>query len=295
MNFLVVGHSVVDKIVVNKGTSIQPGGIFYSVISLLSQLEKEDRLFLCTAVDEANEKLFEDYYQFVEKEFISKVDSIPRVELVIDGDGERKEIYSRISQSLTLPARNLSRFDGILINMISGYDLSISQLKEIRKNYSGLIYFDVHTLSRGVDENLARNFQRINNFCDWASCLNILQANEAELSTLSEKDDEKQIVEELLSFQIEQVIITRAEKGATVFYKDGEVTKSIRKAALNVDLVNKVGCGDVFGAVYFYNYIKNKNVFLALKQANLFAGISTTYTDTKDFLNLKIDGNKYTS
>ena len=61
MNFLVIGHSVVDKIVDKKVTSTKPGGIFYSVISLLSQLEKDDRLFLCTAIDKSSEKLFKDY------------------------------------------------------------------------------------------------------------------------------------------------------------------------------------------------------------------------------------------
>ena len=295
MNSLVIGHSVVDKIIDKRGISIKPGGIFYSVISLLSQLEKEDSLFLCSAIDKPSEKLFEDYYKLVNKKFIFEVDSIPRVELEIDAVCERKEKYSQISQNLSVPIGSLSQFDGILINMITGYDISIKQLKQIRRNFDGIIYFDVHTLSRGVDKNLSRNFRKIENFGEWASCINILQANEYELLTLADKNNEEQIVEELLSFQIEQVIITRAERGATVYYKEDGITKNIYKEALKINLVNKVGCGDVFGGVYFYNYIKNKNVFLVLEQANLFAGISATYTDTNEFLNLKIDANKYIS
>ncbi len=53
--------------------------------------------------------------------------------------------------------------------------------------------------------------------------------------------------------------------------------------------VNKVGCGDVFGAVYFYNYIRNKNLIEALTLANIAAGTSTTYSDINDYLNLKAD------
>jgi len=295
MNFLVIGHSVVDNIIEETGTSTKPGGIFYSVISLLSQLEKEDRLFLCSSIDKSSAKLFEDYYQLLDKRYISEVETIPQVELVIDGYGERKEKYSLISQNLSVPIESLNQFDGILINMISGYDISLDQLKQIRKKFKGLIYFDVHTLSRGVDKNLSRKFRKINDFREWADCINILQANESELLTLSAHDDERLIGEELLSSQIEQIIITRAEKGATVFFREAGVIKSIHKEALKVNLINKVGCGDVFGAVYFYNYIKNKNVFLVLDQANLFAGISATYTDTNEFLNLKIDANKYIS
>ena len=72
-------------------------------------------------------------YDQVEKEFILKVDSIPQVELIIDDVGERKECYSQISQNLTLPKDNLTRFDGILINMISGYDISLTSTGAVKE------------------------------------------------------------------------------------------------------------------------------------------------------------------
>jgi sugar/nucleoside kinase (ribokinase family) len=92
-----------------------------------------------------------------------------------------------------------------------------------------------------------------------------------------------------------QIIITKAEKGATVYLKESNSITKIQKNALLVKVSNKVGCGDVFGAVYFYNYIKYKNVLLALEQANLFAGITATFSDADDFLNLKKNANKWIS
>ncbi len=292
MNILVIGHSVVDKIIDKGSISVKPGGIFYTVVSFLSQIQKEDKLYLCSSIDEKNEILFKDAYDKIEREFLVYVDSIPKVELIVDNAGERKETYSQISQNLSLPSGELNRFDGILINMISGYDVSLTQLKQLRKNYNGLIYFDVHTLSRGVDENLNRIFRRIDDFNKWAECIDILQANESELLTLSDQEEEAAIVDELFSYGIKQIIITRAEKGATVFFSENDIIINYHKNALRVNLINKVGCGDVFGAVYFYNYIKNKNVTLALEQANLFAGISTTYSEVKEYLNLKRDANE---
>jgi sugar/nucleoside kinase (ribokinase family) len=292
MNILVIGHSVVDKILDKGNVSIKPGGIFYTVASLLSQLQNEDKIYLCSEIDEANENLFRKFYNLVDKEYLNFVDSIPRVDLVIDNVEERKETYSQISKYLTLPDKNLNRFDGILINMISGYDISVAQLEKLRNNYHGLIYFDVHTLSRGIDKNLNRIFRRIENFNNWAECIDILQANESELLTLSDKEDEDQIIEELFSFGIKLIIITRAERGATVYSREDGISNSFHKDALKIKLINKVGCGDVFGAVYFHNYIKNKNVTLALEQANLFAGISSTYSNVNDYLNLKRDANK---
>jgi sugar/nucleoside kinase (ribokinase family) len=295
MNFLVIGHSVVDKIIDKDRISIKPGGIFYTVISLLSQIDSADKLYLCSSIDRENEMLFNDAYDRIEREFFNYVDSIPKVELVVHLTGERKETYSKTAQNLLLPTNDLNRFDGILINMISGYDVSLSQLKQLRKNYDGIIYFDVHTFSRGVDKNLNRIFRRITDFNEWAECIDILQANESELLTLSDQKDEAGIVEELFSYGIKQIIITSSERGATVFFRENGSIKKIHKDALQVIVSNKVGCGDVFGAVYFYNYIKNKNVLLALQQANLFAGVATTYSESKDFLNLKRDANEQIS
>jgi len=292
MNFLVIGHSVVDRIFDKDRISIKPGGIFYTVVSLLSLINSDDKVYLCSSINKEYEVLFNDAYNSIEKEFLIYIDSIPKVELVVNEVGERKETYSQTAQNLLLPSADLNRFDGILINMISGYDISLNQLSHLRKNFDGLIYFDVHTLSRGVDKNLNRIFRRINDFNAWAECIDILQANESELFTLSKQKDEARIIDELFSYGIKQIIVTRAERGATVFFGENNSIKKNHKDALKTKLVNKIGCGDVFGAVYFYNYIKNKNVLLALQQANLFAGVSTTYSEAKDFLNLKRDANE---
>lgn len=292
MNFLIIGHSVVDKIIDKGIVSIKPGGIFYSVLSLFTQIDEGDKLFLCSAIDVKSEPLFKEIYDRVDKKYLQFVNSIPEVELIIEKTGERKEKYSIITENLILPAVDLNQFNGILINMITGYDISLTQLQQIRKNFSGLIYFDVHTLSRGVDKDLKRNFMLIENFNKWAECIDILQANERELLTLSNKNIEADIIEELLSAGIKQIIITRAEKGSIVYLKEYNITKKYHEDAAQVTLVNKVGCGDVFGAVYFYNFIKNKNVTLTLKYANLCAGISTTYSNTKDYLKLRKDANE---
>ena len=294
MNFLVIGHSVVDEIFEKQSHKIKPGGIYYTVISLLSLVESKDKIFLCTNIAEGNMELFKFIYDQVENEFVRKIKSIPTVKLIINESGERKETYTELAENIILPKEDLDLFDGILINMITGYDVSLNQLNELRKNFDGLIYFDVHTLSRGVDNNLERNFRRIKNFDLWTECIDILQANESELQTLSDKGKEIEIVEELLSYGIKQVLITRSDRGATVYFLDNKSVVRIDEIALKVKSMNKVGCGDVFGAVYFYNYIKNKNVKLALEKANLYAGIATTYNNEKDFFNLKNDADEWT-
>ena len=38
--------------------------------------------------------------------------------------------------------------------------------------------------------------------------------------------------------------------------------------AEKVQAINKIGCGDIFGVVFFYTYIKDNDVIKSLKTAN---------------------------
>ena len=292
MNFLIIGHSVVDKIYNGSRLQNKPGGIFYTAVSLKSFLEKSDKLFLCTTVDEYNYNLFSFLYDKIERDYVKFVDQIPVVNLRLKIGEEREEIYENITENIDIYYSNFNYFDGILINMITGFDISLNQIQQLRENYNGPIYFDVHTLSRGLDENMKRNFRPVPEFDKWAKCIDILQTNEYEIKTLSNKKNELDIIEELLNYGIQQVIITKAERGSDLYLIEKGKINSIKSSTLQIESVNNVGCGDVFGAVYFYYYIKNKSVSDALLIANLAAGVSTKYSEAEDFINLKEDARK---
>jgi len=273
MKFLIVGQSVVDKIQDGNNFLVKPGGILYAAAALKSFLEIGDKLFLCTTVDKSSYSLFSLIYDEIEQELIEYVKLIPVVNLSMRDSGERAETYENISENLKINFTNLNRFNGILINMVTGFDISIEQMQTIRKNYKGIIYFDVHTLSRGLGKNYIREFRPVPDFFKWAECIDILQANNQELQTLSTKKNEPEIAEDLLNYGIKQVIVTKASDGAVVYFRMSGELRSISRKSLNTDVVNKIGCGDVFGAVYFYNYIRNKNVNDAILYANTAAGI----------------------
>ncbi len=289
MNLLVFGHSVIDKIDYGKGKLIKPGGIFYTTAALANITESSDNIYVCTTIDKINEKLFSPVFKKIKPNYISYSANIPMVKLNIYDNKEREETYENVSGNLQFNISNLNRFDGILINMVTGFDISLKQIKEIRKNYNGIIHFDVHTFSRGLDSEMKRNFRRITDFKDWAKCVDIIQANELEVKTLSPKINEEEIARELISYGVKQLVVTKGNKGAKVYFSENIFLSSEEIPALDVKPVNKVGCGDVFGAVYFYNYIRNKNLIEALTLANIAAGTSTTYTDINDYLNLKAD------
>jgi len=151
--------------------------------------------------------------------------------------------------------------------MITGFDITIDQLVQIRNIYSGLIFIDIHTLSRGLTEDFKREFRMIPDFESWAKCLDIIQVNQNELYTLSHKKNELEIVDEIFGFGVTVLCVTKGEIGARVYYKSQNEIASYFIAARKINNPNIIGCGDVFGASFFYSYIRNKNAIDSLNKA----------------------------
>jgi len=273
MNFLVIGHSVEDHIVSDDHEIIKPGGIYYSVFALSSVISG-DSIYLCTSAEKDNYYLFEDVFNLCKPDFIQFSGPIPKVLLTIHGEKEREERYKNINKSLEIPYDKLNDFDGILINMVTGFDIELEQLKKIRQNFSGIIYLDVHTLSRGMNHHGHRGFRQIENFKYWAECVDIIQVNEFEIKTLSDKTSDDEIANEILHSGTRQIILTKGALGAAVYYLQNGELNSIFQPVSKVNLGNKIGLGDVFGAVYFYNYIKTGDLFSSLQKSVFTSGLA---------------------
>ena len=145
-------------------------------------------------------------------------------------------VMKRFLQNLEIDYSTLSGFDGILINMITGFDITLEQLKEIRKHFNGLIYLDVHTLSRGFDENRLRVFRQIENFSQWAASVDFIQANELEIKTLFSYDNELEIAAEVLKCGTKYLLQTKGELGANAYYKRNNKVESIFVAAEKINI-----------------------------------------------------------
>jgi len=267
MKLLVIGHSVLDFINSAGAQNISAGGIFYT-ISVLNRLKSnDDEIFLITQYDDETYNYFKPEFEKVNKKYLQKVEKIPRVHLNMQKETERHESYENVTNNLSLTNLNFNNFDGILINMITGFDITMDQLKQIRNNYSGLIYIDIHTLSRGLAKDFMREFRLIPEFESWAKCLDIIQVNQNELFTLSQKKHEFEIVKEILGFGAKTLCVTKGELGARVYFKDQKEILSYFVAARKINNPNIIGCGDVFGASFFYSYIRNKDAIDSLTNA----------------------------
>ncbi|MCK9211757.1 MAG: carbohydrate kinase family protein [Ignavibacteriaceae bacterium] len=290
MKILIIGHTVEDHIVFHgEEQEVKPGGIFYSASGFHFLKDAEDEIYLCTSIQKDNYELFAFVYDQFKHDYFSYVDKIPKIHLNVFEKKERHERYENITDKLTVPFEALNKFDGIFINMITGFDINVEDLQQIRKNYNGPIYLDIHSLARGIDDNYRRDFRKIPEVKKWISSVDIVQANDHELFTLSEKISEKEIAEELLQCGAKIILVTKSAHGASVYtMKNGEVF-SLSVPRIQIETKNKVGCGDVFGAAFFSSYIKDKNMEKAFTLANIAGGCIASYSEIKKMKDLRHD------
>jgi sugar/nucleoside kinase (ribokinase family) len=279
MHLLLIGHSVVDKIVSSNKSEIKPGGIYYSALGLSLLKQNHDHFKIITQQDEKSSKYFKYVYDSFDTELVQTVNEIPHVELTIFEYKEREEEYFNFASKLKIDSLKQDEvFDGILINMITGNDISADDLSNLKNIYKCKIYLDVHSLAKELDQKNKMRLRKIPNIENWLSSIDILQANQAELYSLRQEGNEMNIIEYVLSSGPELILITRANRGAEAFFIRENKIKSIYFKAIKSKVVNKVGCGDIFGAVFFYNFLKESNITRSLRKANIFAGISTQVT-----------------
>lgn len=278
MKILLIGHSVFDTIIDGEFISPSPGGIYYSAQQIYKLSSSEDEIFLVTQIDENTKDYFMPVYSNLKNNFIEMIDTIPSVKLILSNMSERKEIYLNQPTKINIDAIDFSEFNAILINMITGKDIDLKDLKLIRKKTSAIIYFDVHTLSRPMNDSGTRVFSTLENFDEWAENIDILQANENEFNTLGKFDSEYDRARNLLHQGVKIILLTKGVLGAKIFYLKNDEMMSCFISANKISNANTVGCGDVFGASFFYNYIRNRNVYQSL---------SFAINKTEDFLKEK--------
>lgn len=287
MKILLCGHSVVDKIHEKDKVITQPGGIFYSASTILQISDSSDQIYLCTRIDVKHRELFNSVYEKLNQSYIEEGKEIPIVELGLSEHCERTEHYKNITSNLNIPLTDLESFDGILINMITGFDINLNQLKSILTSSDALIYFDVHTLSRGIDEKGRRKFRTIPDFDKWAENIDILQSNESEIMTLFDLSNTNEIINRLFEIGVQIVCLTLGEKGVKIYYKNqGEICWFFRSTK-SVDSSNQIGLGDVFGATFFYSYIRNRDIFYASERAAQAAEFIASINNLLEFSELQ--------
>ena len=279
MKFLVIGHLSLDVIHPVNAPEVQGyGGIFYSVATLASLLGESDRVVPVFGVNSNDyDPLILHLKKFpnVDTSGIFQFDEpTNNVHLFYKDKESRIECSKDISKPISFERiKNFLKVDGILVNMVSGFDVAVNTMDEVRMSVREKqipIHFDYHNLTLGVQENHERFRRPVADWRRWVFMTDTVQLNEEEIAGLTvEKSSEQQTVGHLLTLSVKGLVVTRGERGASLFYNEHK--KVIRKDidGLAVERSSDAtGCGDVFGAAFHLHYVKTKDLLGAAEFAN---------------------------
>ncbi|MDP4199146.1 MAG: carbohydrate kinase family protein [Bacteroidota bacterium] len=225
-----------------------------------------------------------------------------RVQLVYYSSGERAEGCPNALPELTpeqLTPEYLGQLDGLFVNMISGFDVSIETL-EAGLNKAAkrpFIHLDVHALVLGdLSQPLTpgqygkgREPRGVKNWRHWLEVVDSVQLNEFETRWLGYPEVTSE--GDLLDFarqhgpwaNLKFLIVTRGARGATLHdLKSGEIHHA---APPKVNVANATGSGDVFGSAFLYSTLRGSPPPHALKEAVRWATWSATLPSVEQILN----------
>jgi len=296
MRIGIIGQPCLDEIVAPNGElrSRSPGGILYSYAALEAAMRKTGDGFVpLTWTATPDREIFQPLLaQFTRMETQHEwlTDSLTnRVRLIYRNDSERIEQCPTILPSFTkseLEKIDLKTLDGLLVNMISGFDISIETLEWVRVNAPKLkIHLDIHALILGAlsaEIGIGRKPSGIEHWQRWISAVNTVQMNELEARWIAapQIDTERLLITELrkLAQQHEwptkAVIITRAERGASLYFLHSDKEISITPPPTIV--IDTTGSGDVFAAQFIYSLLQFKDYEAVLRDAIIAATKNTT-------------------
>ena len=288
----VIGHPARDLFHTFDGSGAEhvvetPGGVLYSVSTLSSLLAPEDTVVPVFGVhEEEYDVVLEQLrrYDNVDPKGVFKTkERMNEVHFFSTPDGERKECSKHIASPIPFQ-RIKPHLDahGVLVNMASGFDILLETLDNVRMTVrdDGIpIHFDVHSLVMGVDDEQTRFPRPLSDWRRWCFMLHSIQMTEDEAAGLTtERYDETTLINQLMPLMVSALLITRGERGATLIRQEHK--KLFRHDVPGVpvpEVVDTVGCGDVFGASYFAAYLKSKDVVKAAEAAAAAASVKSTF------------------
>lgn len=288
MQITVVGHICFDIIKYPDGKENQSyGGIFYTVAALANLLGQDDVVIPVFGVGKSD---YDEVISLLNKYGNVDTSAIYRmngktnqVTLTYQSDNCRVECSKNISEEIPIKKiRPTLSSDMIIINMISGFDISLETLDEIRihvREENKPIYMDIHCLVCGVNPDFTRFYRPLEGWRRWLFMLHGVQMNEKEAKALTnEFSDENILASHILALNTNVLHITRGERGSTIYVNEHKNVKRYDFNPIKPEkAVDTTGCGDVYAAAYSVSYLKWKDIIKASSYANEVASFNAQF------------------
>jgi len=195
--------------------------------------------------------------------------------------------------------------DALLINFISGYEMTLDTALQLRSGFAGPIHADLHSLFLGRDDDGTRRPRVLDDYGEWSSCFDIVQMNEDEAG-LTRPTEERGAVgspggaEDGSTGRIDRAIDTALDSGPRLavvtrgasgvvwravdgvphdptMWSDFDPPKGRARAASRTVTIraqrsgDPTGCGDVWGATMFSRLLAGDGPENSIDMANRLA------------------------
>lgn len=286
----VVGTINRDTIHLRGGEVIEGyGGILYNLIALSRLLGSEATIH---PVCNLGHDIWEEVMVRLGRYSNLRLDEIRKirrrnnhVSLFYDKRGEKSEILKNRVPPLSFErVRRVLESDFILVNFISGFDLSLSTLRKMFSERKGNLLVDLHSLTLGIERSGRRFFRRPPKWREYVRSCDYLQLNRRELEVVTageslRVDEVPARLRDLNRLGPKGVVVTLGRRGALASFREGS---KIRKRRLwpyrPSEEVDVTGCGDVFSAGFIYSHLTGRKFFEAAEFANRAAGFKAGFS-----------------
>jgi len=285
MNILLIGTIVKDVIHHYDGsTSRSLGGLMYSIQAVLPLLQEGDVLTPLTYVGEDIYDQVLDRYsgnkQIRTSGFLLKKQPNNTVELTYRDPQERQE--RSLHPFPELPFSLIEPFlwaDLLLLNLISGWEVSVNTFTRIRQAFPGRISLDLHSLVLGRRANGLRFLQPFENIGPWITNSDVVQANESEFEMLGTHSGNPEDFFDKICFKEDKIFnLTRASRGSRSFFmRNGALRQWDQKPPAGLEVLDPTGCGDAFMAGFALEYQRSGELAKAAEAANYLAALTGTF------------------
>jgi hypothetical protein len=211
-----------------------------------------------------------------------------RVELRYFSDERRTEVLTGGVPGWNWPALkplvDAARLDALYVNFLSGWELDLATAEELRRNFRGPMYADLHMLVMSVQPDGLRVPRPLSNVREWCACFDLLQTNEDEIQMMA--PDPMAMAATAMHEGTQSLVVTLGSRGAVYFAAPdfhrladldrsripgasiGPIRTELIPAELTATAVDPTGCGDVWGATYFSRLVAGDMLTDAIRAAH---------------------------
>lgn len=170
--------------------------------------------------------------------------------------------------------------DALLVNFISGNELSLEGAEALRHAFDGPLYADLHSLFMGIASDGTRVPRALEDWRRWCACFDHVQMNEDEFALLGPALEPEERARAVLEAGPRLLVVTRGGRGVTCVARDDEDGARVVIREVTIPAPRRgdpTGCGDVWGATMFARLLAGDVVLDAAAEANRLAALSVEH------------------